>query len=444
MELVIRGKRVVTPKGVRAASVHIENGRIARVGAWDDAPSGAWLVDADESIVMPGLVDTHVHVNEPGRTEWEGFETATRAAARGGVATILDMPLNCIPATTTVAALETKREAAHGKAVVNVEYIGGVIPGNSGELEALAGAGVRAFKCFLSPSGVDEFPAVTESDLREAFPILARLGLPLMVHAEDPARLRAAPAGGSRRYADYLASRPVAAERSAIELLVRLMEWCSTRVHIVHLSSAASLEIVRSARARGLAITVETCPHYLTFAAAEIPDAATEYKCAPPIREAGEREALWDALIASEIDLVASDHSPCPPPMKATDGDFFSAWGGIASLQISLSAVWTGARSRGVAPERIAEWMSSGPARLAGLDTRKGMIEEGYDADITIWDPEVSFTVDAAALEHRHAVTPYAGRELYGKVLATYVAGRDVIPSNDIGIWQGKENSTRR
>lgn len=430
MSLVIRGQRVVTPEGMRAASVHVDAGKIVRIGAWDDVPHGVPLTDADESIVMPGIVDTHVHVNEPGRTEWEGFETATRAAAAGGVTTILDMPLNSIPATTTVSALEAKREAARGKSVVNVEFIGGLIPGNSGELEGLRGAGVRAFKCFLAPSGVDEFPAVDENDLRKAFPVLARLGLPLMVHAEDPACLLAGPSGGSKVYADYLVSRPVESERSAIELLVRLMEWCPTPVHVVHLSSASSLDIVRSARARGLPITVETCPHYLTFAAEDIPDGATEYKCAPPIRGAAEREALWRALVDGEIDLVASDHSPCPPILKEPGGDFFSAWGGIASLQLSLAAVWTGARARGIGPGRIAEWMSTGPARLARLEGRKGALAAGYDADIVIWNAESGFTVDPVALEHRHAVTPYAWTELYGRVLATYVGGLPVVLSS--------------
>ncbi len=430
--LVIRGKRVVTPAGVRAASVHVRDGRIARVAAWDDFPPIAELVDARDHLVMPGVVDTHVHVNEPGRTEWEGFDSATHAAAAGGITTILDMPLNSIPATTTVAALEIKRRAAKGKSVVKVEYIGGVIPGNSGELEGLRDAGVRAFKCFLSPSGVPEFPAVTESDLREAFPILERLGLPLMVHAEDPACLLPGPTGGSLRYADWLASRPVAAERSAIEMLVSLMESTPARVHIVHLSSASSLDIVRAAKARGLPITVETCPHYLTFAAEEIPDGATEYKCAPPIRSAAEREALWSALIAGEIDLVASDHSPCPPILKEPDSDFFGPWGGIASLQISLPAVWTGARLHGIGPERIADWMSAAPARLAGLDNRKGKIEQGYDADITIWSPEASFILDPDTLEHRHHVTPYSSRELYGSVVATYVAGKVVFDRNTL------------
>jgi allantoinase len=422
MNFVLRGRRVVTPEGVRAASVHIASGRISRVTGWDEAADGRPMMDAGDSLVMPGLVDTHVHVNEPGRTEWEGFETATRAAAAGGITTICDMPLNSIPATTTAPALRAKRAAARDTAVVTVEFIGGVVPGNAAELEGLRDAGVCAFKCFLSPSGVAEFPPVGEADLHEAFPVLARLGLPLMVHAEDPGGLL--PGGPGQRYADYLASRPVAAERAAIALLVRLMEGCPTPVHVVHLSSATSLDLVRDARGRGLPLTVETCPHYLTFAAEEIPEGATEYKCAPPIRDGVEREGLWRALLAGEIDLVASDHSPCPPAMKATQGDFFSAWGGIASLQLSLAAVWTGARARGVRPERVAEWMSAAPARLARLSGTKGALAAGHDADIVVWDPEASFVVDPAALLHRHKVTPYAGRELFGVVRATYAGGK--------------------
>ena len=425
IDLAIRGRRVLTADGVGAASVQISMGRITRVADWGDIPPDCAVADAGDLLVMPGLVDTHVHVNEPGRTNWEGFETATRAAAAGGISTILDMPLNSVPATTTARALEVKRAAAAGKSSVNVEFIGGVVPGNAGELEGLRDAGVRAFKCFISPSGVEEFTHVTEHDLAKAFPVLARLGLPLMVHAEDPARL--ASGGNSTSYADYLASRPVEAEHSAIEMLVRLMSRARTPVHIVHLSSATSLPIIRAARKRGLPLTVETCPHYLTFTAEEIPAGATEYKCAPPIRSREERDALWSAVIDGEIDLIASAHSPCPPNMKRTHGDFFSAWGGIASLQLSLSATWTGARARGAAPERIAEWMSAAPAKLAGLGATKGAIAEGHDADIVIWDPNASVVVDPARLFHRHPVTPYAGRELYGVVRATYVGGRLVF-----------------
>jgi len=414
----------LTESGIREATVHITDGRIAAISEWEDVPPRASLEDAGHSVVMPGVIDTHVHINEPGRTEWEGFATATRAAASGGVTTLLDMPLNSIPATTTVDALRAKREAARGKAIVNVEYIGGVVPGNADQIEPLAEAGVRAFKCFLTPSGVDEFPNVAEDDLRTAFPLLARTGLPLMVHAEDPALIGTPPSGGSRAYATYLASRPPEAERSAIELLVRVMEECPTRVHIVHLSSARSLDVVSRARARGLPISVETCPHYLTFAAEEIPDGAVEYKCAPPIRSSEEREALWRALIAGEIDSIASDHSPCPPTMKETDGDFFSAWGGVASLQLELSAVWTGARERGVPISTVSRWMSANPATLAGLADRRGSLAPGKDADIVIWDPEAHLTVDPSALEHRHHITPYAGRTLFGRVVGTLVAGR--------------------
>lgn len=379
-------------------------------------------MDAGDSLVMPGLVDSHVHINEPGRTEWEGFHSATRAAAAGGVTTICDMPLNSIPATTTVAALEVKRKASEGQCAVQVEFIGGVVPGNSSDLEGLRDAGVCAFKCFLTPSGVPEFPPVTQSDLREAFPVLARLGLPLMVHAEDPALL--ALPGSSPRYADYLASRPASAEHAAIQMLVRLMEWCPTPVHIVHLSSAGSLETISAARAGGLPLTVETCPHYLTFSADDIPDGATEYKCAPPIRGRGDREALWQALIAGDIDQVASDHSPCPAQLKQSKGDFFRAWGGIASLQLSLSAVWTGARARGVAPERLAEWMSRAPATLVGRSRTKGLIAAGYDADLVVWDPDRRFVVDPGKLLHRHPLTPYAGQSLFGVVRATLSSGR--------------------
>jgi allantoinase len=421
VSFVLRGRRVVTPAGVRAAAIHVEGSRIARVAPFEDVAAGMELLEAGEWLVMPGLVDTHVHVNEPGRTEWEGFATATRAALAGGVTTICDMPLNSIPATTTGAALTAKRSAARGKTTISVEFIGGVVPGNSAELPVLRDGGVCAFKCFLSPSGVPEFHNVNERDLRQAFPVLAKLGLPLMVHAEDPALLL--PGGNSRSYADYLESRPVQAEQSAIALLIRLLEWCPTRVHIVHLSSATSLPLIRDARARGLPLSVETCPHYLSFAAEEIPDGATEYKCAPPIRERAEREALWKGLLAGEIELVASDHSPCPPALKPP-GDFFAAWGGIASLQLALPAVWTGARARGVAPARLAEWMSAAPARLAGLQQRKGALVPGFDADIVVWDPEASFSVDPARLFHRHATTPYAGKELFGVLRASFTRGR--------------------
>jgi allantoinase len=418
----LRSTRVLTPDGIRPATVHVGDGKVQRIGEWNDRPEGAEFFDAGSQVIMPGIVDTHVHVNEPGRTEWEGFESATRSAAIGGITTLLDMPLNSIPATNTVDALDAKREAARGKTLVNVEYIGGVVPGNAGDLKGLAGAGVRAFKCFLTPSGVDEFQNVTEDDLKIAFPILAELGLPLMVHAEDPALIRQC--SPSRKYSDYLGSRPVEAEHSAIRLMVKLMEWCPAPVHIVHLSSASSLDIVREAKAKGLPLTVETCPHYLTFAAEEIPDGATEYKCAPPIRSSAEREALWDALIAGDIDLVASDHSPCIPSLKESGGDFSSCWGGIASLQYSLAAVWTGAKQRGVGIEKVSQWMSGATSRLAGLESKKGRLAEGFDADIIVFDPDADCSAKPGKL-----LSPYQARELFGNVAATYVAGENVMLS---------------
>jgi allantoinase len=427
--LIIRGARVATPEGIRAASVHIAGGRIIRVGAFDDVASGVELVDAGDALVFPGLVDTHVHVNEPGRTEWEGFSTATRAAAAGGVTTLLDMPLNSIPPTTTVAALEAKRDAALGRCAVDTGFLGGLVPGQAAELSPLHSAGVFGFKCFLCPSGVDEFPPMSPRDLREAAPTLAALNALLMVHAEWPPTLElAAEISGDRRsYATWLAGRPVAAETEAVRFLIGLARESGLRVHVVHVSASETIELIDAARADGVRITAETCPHYLGFAAEEISDGATEYKCAPPIRESRHREALWDGLARDRLDAVVSDHSPAPPALKLRgQGDFLRAWGGIASLQLRLPAVWTGARGRGYPPERLARWLCAGPARLAGLAGRKGGIAAGFDADLVLWHPEQEFVVSHSELRHRHPITPWLGRTLAGVVEATYLRGERV------------------
>ena len=425
--LIIRSERVALPDGIAPATVHIRDGNIAAIGPHGDRPAGVRTLDAGALVVLPGLVDSHVHINDPGRAEWEGFETATRAAAAGGVTTLVDMPLNSIPATTTVAGLEAKRRAAAGRCHVDVGVWGGVVPGNRDELAPLARAGVRGFKCFLSPSGVDEFEHVAERDLREAMPILASLGLPLLAHAEWPAELRP-PAGDPRAYATWLQSRPPAAEHAAIDLLVRLAAEFRARVHIVHLAAADALPSLRTARAAGIAVTVETCPHYLTFAAEEIADGATAFKCAPPIRERDHRDRLWMGLAGGDIDLVATDHSPAPPAMKGlADGDFVRAWGGIASLQLGLAAVWTGMTARDLPVDRLPGWLAAAPARLAGLQGRKGSIVAGADADLVIWDPDASFTVDAARLYHRHPVTPYDGARLRGQVKTTMLRGESVF-----------------
>jgi len=433
--LVLRSTRVVTPEGVRPASIHVREGKIERVGAWDGmAPEGEGLLDCGDSVILPGLVDSHVHINEPGRTEWEGFETATRSAAAGGITTLVDMPLNSIPATTTREALQSKIEAAQGKTRVDVGLWGGVVPGNAGELPGLVEGGALGFKAFLVPSGVDEFEHVGEADLREALPVLAQHSSVLLSHAELPGPIDAAAgvwegAGPAelREYDRYLRSRPDAAEVAAVELLIRLCRETGCRVHIVHVASAEVLPVLRRAREEGLPVTAETCPHYLTFAAEEIPDGGVAWKCAPPIRSQENRELLWTALREGVLDLVASDHSPCPPGLKKVEaGDFRGAWGGIASLQLALPAVWTGARERGFTTADLARWMCAGPARLAGLEGRKGKIAPGHDADLVVWDPEESFVVEPWELHHRHKLTPYAGRTLYGVVRRTLLRGETV------------------
>jgi allantoinase len=432
-ELVIRGRRVVTENSVGPASVHVTRGYISSISIFEDVPSACDLIEAGEgSVIMPGLVDTHVHVNEPGRTDWEGFATATRAAAAGGVTTIVDMPLNSIPATTTLAGLNAKLEAAGGKCSVDVAFWGGVVPGNTGELAKLWDAGVVGFKCFLVHSGVDEFPNVDEQYLREAMPELARLGATLIVHAELPGPIEAArcqPSNGEieRTYDAFLRTRPRAAEDQAVELMVRLSCETGCRIHIVHHSSADALPMLREAKVSGVAITAETCPHYLHFAAEDIADGATEFKCCPPIRERENREQLWEALRDGTIDMVVSDHSPCPPEMKLREqGDFQKAWGGISSLQLRLPVMWTEARARGFTINQLTEWLCAATARQVGLHQRKGSIAVGRDADILIWNPDRDFQVSPSLIHHRHQLTPYAGEVLQGVVEKTFLRGQMV------------------
>jgi allantoinase len=433
VDLVVRGRRVVTPEGERAAAIHVRGGVIAAVSAYDDIVQGMPVHEAGDFVVMPGVVDTHVHINEPGRTDWEGFSSATRAAAAGGVTTLIEMPLNSIPATTTAAALREKLAAASGKLYVDTGFWGGVVPGNSEALRELWDAGVFGFKCFLAPSGVDEFSHVTETNLRVALPKLAGMRAPLLAHAELPGPIEKAAASlaknaSPQKYVTWLAARPREAENEAVALLLRLGAEFGARIHIVHISSSDALGLLRGAKDAGGAVTAETCPHYLTFVAEEIADGATEFKCAPPIRESENREKLWQGLSDGTLDFVVTDHSPCPPAMKRSEeGDFLRSWGGITSLQLSLPAVWTEARGRGYAVTHLAKWLCEGPARLAGLTGKKGMIAVGSDADFVIWEPEAKFRVEPAQLYHRHKVTPYAGRELSGRVEATFLRGRKIF-----------------
>ena len=436
--MIIRSRRVVLPEVVSPASVHIAAGKIVRISEWDDVPTGANLTDAVDSVVMPGNVDAHVHVNEPGRTEWEGYQSATRAAAAGGVTTIVDMPLNSIPPTTTLAGFEEKIAAADGQCTVDVAFWGGVVPGNTGELEPLMIRGVRGVKCFLIHSGVDEFPHVTESDLTVAMPEIARLGTVLLVHAEvsGPIDAAAAHLAGSnpREYDTFLRSRPRESENEAIALMIRLCRDTGARVHIVHHSSSDALPMLRAARGEGLPLTVETCPHYLTFASEAIPDGATHFKCCPPVRERENREKLWEAVADGTIDMVVSDHSPCTPALKLQDtGDFMEAWGGISALQFGLPVMWTNLKKRGFGLTDLTRLMSVAPAKLAGFDDSKGKLAVGFDADIVIWNPEANFTVVTEIIQHRHKLTPYSGMELFGKIEAAYIGGQKVFENGRFG-----------
>jgi allantoinase len=441
--LVVRSRRVVTPTGTGPSTLHISDGKIERVSSWDDVPVGAKLIDAGEHVVMPGIVDTHVHLNEPGRTEWEGFATATRAAAVGGITTLVDMPLNSIPPTTSREAFAAKRDAAKGQCAVDVGFWGGVVPGNADELAGMVSDGVRGFKCFLIDSGVEEFGWVGERELLPAMQILAGLRVPLLVHAEvagpiDVATARLATAN-PRAYATYLASRPPGAEEQAIAMVTGLCKQTRARTHIVHHSAASALPLLREARTQGLPLTAETCPHYLHFTAEQIPDGATPFKCAPPIREAHNRELLWHALAEGILDMVASDHSPCTPQLKAMEvGDFVQAWGGVAGLQLALPVIWTEASARGHELADVVRWMCEAPAALAGFTGKKGSLVAGADADFIVFDETAQFTVSPELIEHRHKVTPYAGESLRGAVLATYVRGECVaargrVVASDLG-----------
>lgn len=423
LDVVIRARRAVIGGAEVAACVGVRGERITTITPYDEPPAAPRTVDlAGDEVLLPGLVDTHVHVNEPGRTEWEGFASATRAAAAGGVTTLLDMPLNSVPPTTTFAGLEAKREAAAGQVCVDVGFWGGAVPGNREDARALHDAGVFGFKCFLIESGVEEFPHLEPDEFADYLALTAQLGALMIVHAEEGSLVDESALDG-RHYAGFLASRPKAAEHAAIDRVIEQARATGGRAHIVHLSSGDAVPALRAARADGVDVSVETCPHYLTFDAEHIADGATELKCCPPIREADNREALWGALGAGDIDFVVSDHSPCTAELKRRgDGDFGAAWGGIASVQLGLSAVWTGARQRGHELADVVRWMATAPADRVGLG-HKGRIEVGADADLVRFAPDEGFTVDVAALHHRNPVSAYAGRRLEGVVRETWLRG---------------------
>lgn len=431
----LSARGVVLPEGTRPAAIIVADGIIEDICAPDAIPAEVEIIDVGDSMILPALIDPHVHINEPGRTDWEGFETATRAAARGGIGLLVDMPLNSAPVTTSVAALDEKLAAARGKLHVDCGFYGGLVPGNADQIESLIEAGAMGIKAFLCHSGIDDFPNAREEDLRAALPVLAKHGVPLLVHAELVGPVEGAP-GAPRSHQAWMESRPERFELDAIELLISLCRGYRAPIHIVHLATAKALPLLAEARAEGLPLTVETAPHYLYFACEDIPDGATLYKCAPPIRSRENREGLWEGLRAGIIDLIATDHSPAPPELKGLEtGEFTSAWGGISSLQLSLPVVWTAARARGFSLEDIVRWMSRGPAHLLRLQAQLGAIVRGREANFVVFDDNASFKVDAALLEHRHKLSPYHGEQLEGLVRATYLRGTRV---DDIEVPRGR------
>jgi allantoinase len=446
----IKGNHILTPAGIQKAVVLIRNGVIEDLLPTLPETMAATVTDIEDSLLMPGITDPHVHINEPGRTDWEGFDTATQAAIAGGITMLVDMPLNATPVTTTAAAFDQKVAAANGQLHTHCGFWGGIVPGNAHEINALADKGVLGFKAFLTHSGIDDFPNVTEADLRKAMPLIAKRGLPLLVHAElsqewgaqsqeSGVRSREPTAGGNRSYQKYLASRPKQWEDDAIALMIRLCEETGCRVHIVHLSSARSVEQIAAAKERGLPVTVETAQHYLYFSAETIKDGQTAFKCAPPIRESTNNELLWHALKEGVIDFVATDHSPAPPALKQlSTGDFDTAWGGIASLQLALPALWTAARKRQVPLQDMAKWLCQGPTQLTGQQNRKGIIAKGYDADFVVWNPEQPFIVTEQMLYHKHKVTPYLNETLYGVTEQTWLAGEKVFDRGNFTRYTGK------
>jgi allantoinase len=427
-EFIISSRNVVTRNGVRHACVHVRDGKIKRILEPGKLPSGIPVEDAGDLVVMPGLVDTHVHINEPGRTQWEGFETATKAAAAGGITTLVDMPLNSSPVTTTVEALQHKLDAAQGKLWVDCGFYGGVIPGHNDCIQPLLEQGVLGFKAFLIHSGIDEFPNVNETDLRAAMPMLASHNVPLLVHCELSPPNPQSTIRNPKSYSHYLASRPSHWEHDAVNLMIGLCRDYGCKVHVVHVSSSDTIPLIREARRAGLPVSAESCPHYLYFVAEDIADGDTRFKCAPPIRDRENREGLWNALRNQELDFIVSDHSPSTPVLKFMEsGDFQKAWGGIASLQLGLSIIWTEAQKRGFSFTDIAHWMSARPAEFVGLAGKKGAIASGYDADFVLWDPDRRFEVTQSMIHHRHKMTPYEGQTLSGRIERTYLRGKKIF-----------------
>ena len=437
-DFAIASQKVLTLEGEKPAAILIKGEKILDVVSIENIPENCPTEDMGNNVIMPGLVDTHVHINEPGRTDWEGFETATKAAAAGGITTLVDMPLNCIPVTTTVDALNQKIIATKDQLWIDCGFYGGLIPDNIQDLESLADAGVLGFKAFLSPSGIDEFPNISEKHLREALHILAKKGIPVLVHAE--LENGATSSEENKTYKYFQESRPKSWENNAIKLLIQLCREFNVHIHIVHLSSADILPEIAQTRKDGFPLTVETCPHYLHFSSERISDGDTRFKCAPPIWNGENRENLWAGLEEGIINFITSDHSPCTPELKNLEaGNFEKAWGGISSIQFTLPVIWTECKQRGYSLEQLINWMSKQPAKFVGVDDLKGQISPGFDADLVCWNPDKKYIIKKEAIHHKNKLTPYEGESLYGVVNATFLRGQKVYENGQfLGKPKGK------
>ncbi len=437
-DFAIASQKVLTLEGEKPAAILIKGEKILDVVSIENIPENCPTEDMRNNVIMPGLVDAHVHINEPGRTDWEGFETATKSAAAGGITTLVDMPLNCIPVTTTVDALNQKIIATKDQLWIDCGFYGGLIPDNIQDLESLADAGVLGFKAFLSPSGIDEFPNISEKNLREALPILAKKGIPVLVHAE--LENEATSTEENKTYKYFQESRPKSWENNAIKLLIRLCREFNVHIHIVHLSSADILPEIAQTRKDGFPLTVETCPHYLHFSSERISDGDTRFKCAPPIWNGENRENLWAGLEEGIINFITSDHSPCTPELKNLEaGNFEKAWGGISSIQFALPVIWTECKQRGYSLEQLINWMSKQPAKFVGMDDLKGQISPGFDADLVCWNPDKKYIIKKEAIHHKNKLTPYEGESLYGVVNATFLRGQKVYENGQfLGNPKGK------
>ncbi|MEH6535108.1 MAG: allantoinase AllB [Psychroserpens sp.] len=438
-EFLIYSKRCFLVNFFTEATIHVKNHKIYNIYKGYHKIENVPFLDYKNLIVMPGIIDVHVHINEPGREDWEGFDTATKAAAIGGITTLIEMPLNASPVTTDLRAFQLKQETSKDKLHVNCGFYGGIIPTNINDIEDLINEGVFGIKGFLTHSGIDEFPNVSKIDLEAIAPILKKYNIPLLLHCELTDD-NVPEVTNSKSYKEYLQSRPQHWETNAIDLAIDIQKRFDIKVHIVHLSASEGIERIKQRQQETNKLTVETCPHYLYFNAEAIPDESPVYKCAPPIRERTNNDKLWDFLLDDGFNFLASDHSPAPPERKQLEsGDFFKAWGGISGLQFTLPILFSEGKRRGLSTEKLILLLTKKPAEFLSLDYKKGSLIVDFDADITVWDDSQRFQITENSIHHKHKATPYLNETVFGKVIHTFVNGVQVVENSKLKtLQQGK------